>query len=411
MNLGSRLARLSPVGLAPVAPPPPGPTRVEGPAPAGFLAPVPSVHGPLRQVDRLHGPDYRHGRVAPLAAREVSGAAMARLALDERLAGVDLSRLLLMDTETTGLHGGAGTLPFLVGLGWFEGEALVVRQLFLGRPGEEAPMLREFAARLAAASALVTFNGKCFDWPLLRTRLVMNRVAAPALPPHVDLLHCARRLFKRRLGSTRLQDLEAHVLGFHRAGDDIEGALIPEVYFEWLRSGATARLQRVLEHNVRDVVTMAAVLAELGRRVERVADDDAAEDCLSLAEVTLRAGDAARAEALAVVAAGRAGRGATALEAWALAAKLAGRRRDWAAAAERLEAALAVPGAPRRELAAVHLALSRVLERRLQRRGEALHHARLGAGAEAPEAAARRAARLAPAGRVSGQILQIDHQR
>src|SRR5581483_1819887 len=205
----------------------------------------------------------------------------------------------------TGLHGGAGTLPFVIGLAWFDGASLIVRQLFVPRPGHERPLLQRLAEQLACASLLVTFNGKCFDWPLLRARFVMNRIPLPPALPHLDLLHCARRVFKRRLGATRLQDLEAQVLGFHRE-DDIAGAEIPAVYFDWLRSGRSHLIERVLEHNAQDIISMAAVLAELCRRFDVVADDDPAEDCLGLARVSERSGDSSRAEALARAAAERA---------------------------------------------------------------------------------------------------------
>src|SRR5206468_1922487 len=165
---------------------------------------------------RIHAPGYRQGRVAIGAARIAQATTVASLALDENLRGIDTSRMLLVDTETTGLHGGAGTLPFVIGLAWFEGESLVVRQLFVPRPGQERPLLYRLAERLAMASVLVSFNGKCFDWPLLKARFVMNRIAGVQALPHLDLLHCARRVFKRRLGSTRLQDLEEQVLGFTR---------------------------------------------------------------------------------------------------------------------------------------------------------------------------------------------------
>lgn len=254
-------------------------------------------------------------------------------------------------------------------------------------------MLRHLAERLSQASLMVTFNGKCFDWPLLRTRLVMNRLTGLTPPAHLDLLHCSRRVFRRRLPTTRLQDLERHVLGFHRVGD-IDGAAIPAVYFDYLRRGPTAPLQQVLEHNVLDVVTMAAVLAELSRRVETTADGDAAEDCLSLAEVHARAEQPERAESLAVLAAERAGGGRTAFEAWWLAARLAGRRRDWALVAHRLNTALGLPRLSRVETEALHLALARVCEHRLKDKARALHHARSGAAAEPPAANAKRVARL-----------------
>ncbi len=298
--------------------------------------------------------------------------------------------MLLVDTETTGLHGGSGTLPFVIGLAWLEGDALVVQQLFVPRPGHERPPLQALAERLNAASLLVTYNGKCFDWPLLKTRFVMNRLAPPPVLPHLDLLHCARRVFKRRLKATRLTDLEANVLDVHRRGD-IPGAEIPDVYFDWLRTGANDGIERVLEHNARDLVSMAAVLAELCRRYDAPADGDAAEDCLGLAYVAERGHDEARAWRFAAAAARRAGDPELALDACAFLARLCVRHRAWEHAARWLERATK-QRSPRATLA--HLAYARVCEHGLKDLPRALHHAKLGAAAEGPAASARRIARL-----------------
>ena len=169
---------------------------------------------------------------------------MASLALDPRLAGVDFRRVLYLDTETTGLAGGTGTVPFLVGLAWFEERSLRVHQLFLRRLGEEAPMLRVLAERMAESSCLVTFNGKSFDWPLLRTRFVLNRVPVPAELPHLDLLHCARRVFKHRgsgdpAGAAGGADPRAPPRRRHGRGAD-PGPVFP-LPSRWEQRGAHAR--------------------------------------------------------------------------------------------------------------------------------------------------------------------------
>ena len=346
--------------------------------------------GTLRLEDRVHGPGFRQGRVAIGPARVALASTVASLALDGTLKGVDASRMLLVDTETTGLHGGSGTLPFVIGLAWFEGESLLVRQLFVPRPGQERPLLYRLAERLAQSTLLVTFNGKCFDWPLLRTRFLMNRIMLPPPPPHLDLLHCARRVFKRRLGATRLQDLEAQVLGFHRH-DDIAGAEIPAVYFDWLRSGRPAEIERVLEHNAQDLISMAAVLAELCRRFDALDATDPAEDCLGLARVAHRAGDPQRARELATAAADRSEAPAVTLDACAFLARLAVSRREWDLAASWLERAT---GCEVEGVALAHLAYARVCEHGLKDLPKALHHAQLGAVAEDAELHARRIARL-----------------
>ncbi len=370
--LTARLTRLSPpVGSRP---PPLVPSRLET----------------VRLTDRLHGPGYRQGRIEVGPARLAQASTVAALSLDDAFHGVDATRMLFVDTETTGLQGGTGTLPFVIGLAWFEGASLLVRQLFVPRPGQERPLLEQLAERLCASTLLVTFNGKCFDWPLLRARFLMNRVELPPLLPHLDLLHCARRVFKRRLGGTRLQDLEARVLGFVREGD-IAGADIPEVYFDWLRSGRTQSIERVLEHNVQDLVSMAAVLTELCRRFDAPSELDAPEDCLGLARVSERGGDDERARSLARAAFERSTEPSIAFESLALLARLAVRRRAWDEAAGWLERATAVHG---EDVALAHLVFARVCEHGLKDFTRALHHAGRAASAETPEAHTRRMARL-----------------
>jgi len=174
-------------------------------------------------------------------------------------------RLCISNTETTGLAGGTGTVPFLIGLAWFEPEssALVVEQLLLRQLGEEAPMLARFAARVAEASALVTYNGKSFDLPLLKTRLVMNRLPELAAAPHLDLVHVARRLHRHRVPQLNLIHVESEVLGFIRTGD-IPGAEICSRYTHYLRTGDDSALVAVLDHNEWDVVAMAALVGLYG---------------------------------------------------------------------------------------------------------------------------------------------------
>jgi len=128
-------------------------------------------------------------------------------------AAIDPERWLFLDTETTGLAGGTGTYPFLVGIGWWDGGGLQIEQFFMRDLDEEHSLLLELSERMAKRPILVTFNGKSFDWPLLETRYRMTR-AIPAITPkvHLDLLHPARQLWRLRLGSVRLKDLERHVL-------------------------------------------------------------------------------------------------------------------------------------------------------------------------------------------------------
>jgi hypothetical protein len=177
----------------------------------------------------------------------------------------DASRLLFLDTETTGLAGGTGTCAFLIGIGNVEGMKFVVRQFFLRDYPEEKAMLEALAEALEPCQGIVTFNGKTFDVPLLETRYALARMKSPLERLiHFDALHPARRLWKLRLESCKLTDLEEAILGISREGD-VPGSEIPAIYFDYLRTGDARGLQPVFYHNALDVVTLAAITVELAR--------------------------------------------------------------------------------------------------------------------------------------------------
>ena len=177
-------------------------------------------------------------------------------ALDEI---ADPEQWLFLDTETTGLAGGSGTYAFLVGIAWWEGGGLEIEQFFLREHSEERSMLFALRERIAEHPVLVTFNGKSFDWPLLETRYRMSRkISVPAPRAHLDFLHPARNLWRLRLGSVRLSELERHVLGWDR-GTDLLSGLIPQIYFDFLRGGPPERLVPVLNHNQMDLRGLAAL--------------------------------------------------------------------------------------------------------------------------------------------------------
>jgi uncharacterized protein YprB with RNaseH-like and TPR domain len=181
----------------------------------------------------------------------------------------DPERWLFLDTETTGLAGGTGTYPFMVGLAWWDAGGLQVEQLFMRDLDEEHSLLLELAERMAKRPVLVTFNGKSFDWPLLETRYRMTRSIAACMPRlHLDLLHPARQLWRPRLGSVRLKELERHVLGEDRAlewsrHDDIDSSLIPQMYFDYLRGGSPEPLAGVFRHNQMDLRGLAALAGKI----------------------------------------------------------------------------------------------------------------------------------------------------
>ncbi len=177
---------------------------------------------------------------------------------DFRLDGGPDGEPLFLDLETTGLSGGTGNNFFLTGLAWPEGGRLVGEQLFLADFPGEPELLEMLAARLATDRTLVTYNGKCFDCQLIRTRFLLNgRRWEPG--EQLDLLYWARRLWKAPLGDCSLGNIERHVLGVTREGD-VPGWEIPDVYFRWLRTGQPGRLPAVFTHNLEDIRSLARLL-------------------------------------------------------------------------------------------------------------------------------------------------------
>jgi hypothetical protein len=172
--------------------------------------------------------------------------------------------LLCLDTETTGLGSAAGTVAFLVGLGWWEGDRLRLLQLALPDHSEEGALLDALRAEMPGGGWLVTYNGRSFDWPLLETRFRMCRRLPPELDGHLDLLLLVRRLFRHRLPDARLQTVERHLLRRVRA-PDIPSWEIPALYQSFLRGGPAGPIRVVARHNAEDVVTLGRLLAHLER--------------------------------------------------------------------------------------------------------------------------------------------------
>jgi hypothetical protein len=218
-------------------------------------------------IESTYPPEYRHGsRALQITASLQTIADWAR---EERIAARSANDLVFLDTETTGLAGGTGTFAFLVGIGRLDGADFRLTQFFMRDPIEEPAMLAALTESLRPLDALVTFNGKAFDAPLLNARFGINRIAAPfAAMPHLDLLPLARRLWRERLESRALGSLEQHILGATRTEDDVPGWLIPQIYFDYLQSGDARPLKRVLYHNAMDIVAMAALLSHIAQLLD-----------------------------------------------------------------------------------------------------------------------------------------------
>jgi uncharacterized protein YprB with RNaseH-like and TPR domain len=205
---------------------------------------------------------HRHGAMELGAVRGMASGTIASLARDDSLAGHTVEQALVLATETTGLSGGAGTVVFLVGMAFLDGDELRLEQCFLRDFGEEAALLEHVAARLRERTLPVTFVGKSFDRHRLQARMMLHRIdTRVATVAHLDLYPAARRAWKKELPDCRLRTVEERKLGFRR-DDDLPGSEAPAAWLRWLRDG-TGAVDRVCEHNRLDVLSLIALLAVL----------------------------------------------------------------------------------------------------------------------------------------------------
>ena len=254
---------------------------------------------------------------------------------------LDLQRWLFLDTETTGLSGGTGTYPFLVGLAWWEGGGLKIEQLFMREYSEERSLLAALAERVEERPVLVTFNGKSFDWPLLETRYRMTRkLAVPTPKAHLDFLHPARNLWRLRLGSVKLAQLERHVLAWDR-GEDLPSGQIPRIYQDFVRCGYADPLVPVFLHNQMDLRGLSALASRILTLLAE--DESSASDGLELyglSRMCERRGETSRARKLYEQTLGSELPRSEDRVARASLARLAKRDGDWARARELWESLL-----------------------------------------------------------------------
>jgi uncharacterized protein YprB with RNaseH-like and TPR domain len=195
-----------------------------------------------------------------------------------------------IDTETTGLTGGAGTYVFAAAIARQIDCGLRIAQVFLPQPGMEAAFLCALAAELQPAGAIASFNGGSFDLPVLRTRWVMARMPGElAHPPHVDLLTLVRALYRHRLESCTLRVVEERLLGYER-DDPVPSALVPDSYFAYLHDGGSTMLEAALEHNRLDVMSLVHLHSRLLQRLQGGDIDMDAADWLALGRHRFRRG-------------------------------------------------------------------------------------------------------------------------
>ena len=198
---------------------------------------------------------------------------------------INPEHFLFLDTETTGLSRGAGTVAFLVGVGFIRDHTLIVRQYLMRDYDEESFVLRHVLSHFNESTVLVTFNGRAFDMPLLQSRCIMQRMRVDFSQfPHVDLLHTARRVWKLRLSSCRLSALEEHIYHEPRV-DDLPGAEVPQRYFDYLKAHDFSLLEDILKHNAQDIATLARLLYTLSDLHENPMSAEHIQDIFSLGRV------------------------------------------------------------------------------------------------------------------------------
>ncbi len=228
---------------------------------------IPTPRGDVFIAEQTYPSDYFYGSSPLLSTSPRS--LISQWANDDQLSTLPLSKFAFLDTETSGLSGGTGTYAFLVGAARFVDDAFTVQQFFMRDPAEEPALLEGLANFLAPCEALVTFNGKAFDAPLLKTRYTLHDTPCPFSDfSHLDLLPLARRLWRDRLESRALKYLEEHVLEFTRSSEEVPGYEIPWLYFDYLRTGDARPLGGVFYHNAMDVIAMAALLAHMNDMLE-----------------------------------------------------------------------------------------------------------------------------------------------
>ena len=255
-------------GTAHLAPPKPDSNSIESVVAGNFVV---TPRGDVFTAEQIYPSEYIYGS-APLLS-SCPRFFISQWANDPQISSLPISKFAFLDTETSGLSGGTGTYAFLVGVARFIEDKFVLQQFFMRDPAEEPALLEGLANFLAPCEALVTFNGKAFDAPLLTTRYRMHQIPSPYKGySHLDLLPLARRLWRDRLESRALKYLEEHVLGLTRSAEEVPGYEIPWLYFDYLRSGDARPLAGVFYHNAMDVVAMAALLTHMNETLQNPFD-------------------------------------------------------------------------------------------------------------------------------------------
>ena len=275
---------------------------------AGRAEPRPTAK-PRREPVQIFENSYvlgaRYGQIPISMGLQIPGAILSFLSRDGEFSSLDLSTAVFIDLETTGLAGGTGTVPFLVGLAYYRDERFKVTQFFLDDMGEEGRLLEELARFIAEMGfkSVVSYNGKAFDLPLIETRFALHRTPSPLRGlPHLDFLFSARSLWKHKYDSCKLFNLAQQIVQASRS-EDIPGAEVPLRYFQYIRNGDFSLIEPILYHNQEDllsllgVIVAGAVLVERNREAAERGEADAM-DLFGVAKLFERAGDTTTSTAL-----------------------------------------------------------------------------------------------------------------
>jgi hypothetical protein len=277
-----------------------GKRRVEG-GPAKPAAHDVRRREPVELHENPYLPGARYGQIPIALGLQIPGSVLAFLSRDRAFEELDLGSAVFLDLETTGLAGGTGTVPFLVGLGYFRDDRFKVTQFFLSEMAEEGRLINEVSQffRDMEFRSVITYNGKAFDLPLLETRFALHRTPFPVRDlPHLDFLFSARHLWKHKYDSCRLFNLAQQIAQAERA-DDIPGAEIPLRYFQYIRTGDFSLIEPILYHNQEDILSLlsvvvaGSVLVDRNREAAERGDADAL-DLYGVARLFESAGDAVR---------------------------------------------------------------------------------------------------------------------
>lgn len=261
---------------------------------------------PVQVFENSYVLGARYGQIPIAMGLQVPADIVGFLSRDAAFEGLDLSSAVFLDLETTGLAGGTGTIPFLVGLAYYRDDRFQVTQFFLNELAEEDRLVRDLAQFIhdMGFKSIVTYNGKAFDMPLVETRFAMHRTPCPLRGlPHLDFLFSARSLWKHKTESCRLFDLAQQIVQAERS-EDIPGAEIPLRYFQYIRSGDFALIEPILYHNQEDLLSLLGVVVAGAILVERHRGAAASPavgdptDVFGVAKLFERAGDATTSAAL-----------------------------------------------------------------------------------------------------------------